>query len=158
MRTGERGFTLIELVITVAIVSILAMAVVPLNELSVQRGKERELRVALWTIREALDAHKRAFDAGRIEKRVDASGYPANLRLLVDGVVDIKSPEGAKIYFLRNLPRDPFDADPTQDAELTWGKRAYSSPRDYPAEGDDVFDVYSLAPGMGLNGVAYRNW
>jgi general secretion pathway protein G len=158
MKTVVRGFTLIELVITVAIVSILAMAVVPLNELSVQRGKEHELRVALWSIREAIDAYKRAFDAGRIEKRVDASGYPPSLQLLVDGVVDIRSPEGAKIYFLRDLPRDPFFADATQAAEGTWGKRAYHSPRENPMEGDDVFDVYSLAPGVGLNGVAYRSW
>lgn len=158
MKALVHGFTLIELVITVAIVSILAMAVVPLHELSVQRGKEHDLRVALWSIREAIDAYKRALESGRIEKRVDASGYPPNLRALVDGVVDIKSPEGAKIYFLRDLPRDPFHADPAQPADATWGKRAYNSPRESPMEGDDVFDVYSLAPGVGLNGIAYRSW
>jgi general secretion pathway protein G len=151
------GFTLIELVITVAIVAILASAAVPLAQLAVQRGQEQELRSALRRIREAIDAYKQAADEGRIEKKADASGYPPALADLVNGVEDIKKPDKPKIYFLRRLPRDPFAADDVK-AEDTWGLRAYASPPDGPKEGDDVFDVYSLAEGEGLNGVPYRQW
>lgn len=151
------GFTLIELVITVAIVAILASAAVPLTQLAVQRGKEQELRSALRQIREAIDVYKQAADEGRIEKEADASGYPPALADLVNGVEDIKKPDKPKIYFLRRLPRDPFAADDVK-AEDTWGLRAYASPPDDPKEGDDVFDVYSLAEGEGLNGVPYRKW
>jgi len=158
MMQRARGFTLIELAITVAIVSILALAVVPLAELSVQRGKESDLRHALWELREALDTYKRAMDEGRIERRANSSGYPPSLRQLVDGVTDIKNPNGNKIYFMRRLPRDPFFPEVDVPPEDTWGKRAYSSPPDNPAEGDDVYDVYSLAPGNGLNGQPYRSW
>jgi general secretion pathway protein G len=158
MRQSSGGFTLIELVVTVAIVSILAMAVVPLAELTAQRSREHDLRESLWQIRAALDDYKRAADEGRIERRVDSSGYPKTLQLLVDGVVDVKDPGGNRIYFLRRLPRDPFFADPSVPAELTWGKRSYASPADAPQEGADVYDVYSRAEGVGLNGLAYREW
>jgi general secretion pathway protein G len=151
------GFTLIELVITVAIVAILASAVVPLTELAIQRGKEQELHSALRQIREAIDAYKQAADEGRIEKKADASGYPPALAVLVKGVEDIKKPDKPKIYFLRRLPRDPFAADNVK-AENTWGLRAYASPPDDPREGEDVFDVYSVADGVGLNGVPYKEW
>lgn len=151
------GFTLIELVITVAIVTILASAAMPLTQLVVQRGKEQELRSALRQIREAIDTYKQAADEGRIEKKADASGYPPALAVLVEGVEDIKKPDKPKIYFLRRLPRDPFAADDLK-AEDTWGLRAYASPPNDPKEGDDVFDVYSVAEGEGLNGVAYRKW
>jgi general secretion pathway protein G len=151
------GFTLIELMITVAIVAILASAAVPLTQLAVQRGKEQELRTALRQLREGIDAYKQAADEGRIEKKADASGYPPALEVLVKGVEDIKKPEHPRIYFLRRLPRDPFAADDVK-AEDTWGLRAYASPPDNPKEGDDVFDVYSLAAGEGLNGVPYKEW
>ncbi|SRR6266850_3026521 len=151
------GFTLIELVITVAIVAILASVAVPLTELAVQRGKEQELRSALRQIREAIDAYKQAADEGRIEKKADASGYPPELADLVKGVDDIKKPDKPRIYFLRRLPRDPFAADDVK-AEATWGRRSYASPPDDPREGADVFDVYSVADGVGLNGVPYKEW
>ena len=151
------GFTLIELVITVAIVAILASAAVPLTQLAVQRGKEQELRGALRQIREAIDAYKQAGEEGRIEKKSDASGYPPALADLVKGIEDIKKPDKPRIYFLRRLPRDPFAADDVK-AEDTWGLRAYASPPDDPREGADVFDVYPLAEGKGLNGVPYREW
>lgn len=158
MKRCVRGFTLIELVVTVAIVGILASIAVPLGELSVQRAKEQELRSALRQIREALDIYKRAADEGRVQRRADGSGYPPTLDDLVAGVEDAKTPVQAKIYFLRRLPRDPFYPDPGVAAADTWGKRAYASPPDAPFEGNDVFDVYSLSERIGLNGTAYREW
>jgi general secretion pathway protein G len=155
---ADRGFTLIELVITVAIVAILASVAMPLNELVVQRSKEQDLRRALREIREALDAHKQASDEGRIQKRVGESGYPRRIEDLVDGVEDQKSPRKDRIYFLRRVPRDPFAADADLAAAATWAKRSYASPSDDPKEGEDVFDVYTLAPGNGINGRPYREW
>jgi general secretion pathway protein G len=153
-----QGFTLIELVITVAIVALLASVALPLNELTVQRGKEQDLRRSLRDIRVALDAYKQASDEGRIVKNIGESGYPKRLEDLVAGVEDQKNPGKAKIYFLRRMPRDPFAADESLKPADTWGRRSYSSPPDSPAEGEDVFDVYTLAPGIGLNGRPYREW
>jgi general secretion pathway protein G len=154
----QRGFTLIELVVTVAIVGILASALLPLGSLAVKRGKEAELRTSLREIRNGLDAYKKAYEEGRIEKKVDASGYPPNLTLLVEGVPDAKDPKKAKIYFLRRLPRDPWFPDPDVPAAETWGKRSYASPPNDPQPGDDVFDVYSLSADSGINGIPYRLW
>jgi general secretion pathway protein G len=153
----SRGFTLIELVIAVAIVAILASAVLPLNELVVQRAKEQDLRRALREIRTAIDAYKQASDEGRIPKRVGESGYPKKLEDLVQGVEDEKNPKKERIYFLRRLPRDPFAPNELAAAE-TWGKRSYASPPDDPREGEDVFDVHTLAQGKGINGRPYREW
>jgi len=158
LRNAGGGFTLIELVITVAIIAILASVAMPLNELVVQRSKEQDLRRSLREIREAIDAYKQASDEGRIAKRVDASGYPRTLEDLVVGVEDQKSPKKERIYFLRRLPRDPFTADASLAAAATWAKRSYASPPDDPKEGEDVFDVYSPAPGVGINGRPYREW
>lgn len=155
-----RGFTLIELVITVAIVGVLATMALPLAETTVRRSKEAELRTALRQVREAIDAYKRAGEQpeARIQVRADASGYPPRLEDLVEGVEDIRRPDLAKIYFLRRLPRDPFAGDPELAAAETWGRRSYASPPDNPQPGEDVFDVYSLAEGVGLNGIPYRQW
>jgi general secretion pathway protein G len=155
---AARGFTLIELVITVAIVALLASVALPVSELAVQRTKEQELRRTLRQIREAIDVYKQASDEGRIRKSVGDSGYPKKLEDLAEGVDDQKSPKKEKIYFLRRIPRDPFNADPTLSAAATWGKRSYASPPDDPKEGEDVFDVFSLAQGKGINGQPYRDW
>jgi general secretion pathway protein G len=152
-----KGFTLIELVITVAIIAVLASVALPLNELTVQRAKEQDLRRALREIRVGLDAYKQASDDLRIVKP-GPSGYPKRLEDLVEGVEDLKSPKKDKIYFLRRIPRDPFATDENLGPAETWGKRAYASPPDDPKDGDDVFDVYTLAPGKGLNGRPYREW
>jgi general secretion pathway protein G len=152
------GFTLIELVITVAIVALLASVALPVSELAVQRTKEQELRRTLRQLREAIDVHKQASDEGRIRKSIGDSGYPKKLEDLAEGVEDQKNPKKEKIYFLRRVPRDPFNSDPTLSAAATWGKRSYASPPDDPKEGDDVFDVFSLAQGKGINGQPYRDW
>jgi general secretion pathway protein G len=156
-KTGG-GFTLIELVITVAIVAILASVAMPLNELVVQRSREQDLRRALREVREAIDTYKQASDEGRIQRRVGESGYPRRLEDLVAGVEDQKNPKRERIYFLRRIPRDPFSADSGLAAAGTWGRRSYASSPDNPAEGEDVFDVYSLAVGIGINGRPYREW
>jgi general secretion pathway protein G len=153
-----RGFTLIELVITVAIVAILASVALPINELVVQRAKEQDLRRSLRDIRAALDAYKQASDEGRIVKRTGESGYPRKLEDLAEGVEDQKSPKREKIYFMRRIPRDPFATDGGLAAAATWGKRSYASPPDDPKEGDDVFDVFTLAAGKGINGRPYKEW
>ena len=155
---AAHGFTLIELVITVAIVALLASVALPVSELAVQRTKEQELRRTLRQIREAIDVYKQASDEGRIRKSIGDSGYPKKLEDLAEGVDDQKSPKKEKIYFLRRVPRDPFNGDPTLSAAATWGKRSYASPPDDPKEGDDVFDVFSLAQGKGINGQPYRDW
>jgi general secretion pathway protein G len=155
----DRGFTLIELVITVAIISLLATAVVPSAQLLYQRERESELRSALRTIRTALDAYKSSSDTGHIKKELAQSGYPPDLQTLVDGVDDAgAAKEGVKIYFLRRLPRDPFWPDATTPAAETWGLRAYASAPDDPQPGDDVYDVHSRSSRTGLNGVPYRDW
>ncbi|MBI5889588.1 MAG: type II secretion system protein [Nitrosomonadales bacterium] len=157
--SAAKGFTLIELVITVAIVGMLATVVLPMTELAVQRSKEQELRLALREIRDGLDAYKRAVDEGRVMHSLIRSGYPPSLKALVEGVPDAASPDGKdRIYFLRRIPRDPMAADADMQDEETWGKRSYASGAEEPEEGEDVFDVYSQSFGVGMNGVPYRNW
>jgi general secretion pathway protein G len=146
-----KGFTLIELLITVAILGLLASLAMPLAEVTVQRGKEQELRRALREIREAIDAYKRATEEGAIERPLDKTGYPPTLAVLAEGAVDRRSPKGARIYFLRRVPNDPLSGEP-------WGLRSYASPPDAPKDGADVFDVYSKSDASGLNGVPYRQW
>lgn len=158
MRRGQRGFTFIELMVTLAIMAVLALVSVPLAQTALQREKERELRSALMALREAIDAHKRAAEQGRIELKIGDSGYPRTLESLVEGVPDQRSPVRQPMYFLRKLPRDPFHPDASAPAAATWGLRSYASPADDPAEGEDVFDVYSKSSKVGMNGVPYSQW
>ncbi|TMH23950.1 MAG: type II secretion system protein [Betaproteobacteria bacterium] len=155
-----KGFTLIELVITVAIIAVLASVALPLNELIVQRAKEADLRRALREIREALDTYKQACEEipPRIVPKPTTSCYPKRLEDLVTGVEDAKDPKKARIYFLRRLPRDPFATDPALADADTWGKRSYDSPPDDPRDGDDVFDVFTRSTLVGLNGRPLKEW
>jgi general secretion pathway protein G len=158
MTGGQRGFTLIEMVMTVAIVGVLATAVLPMANLVSKRHKEQELRLSLRQIREAIDAYRLAADQGRIIKGAIDSGYPKSLDVLVAGVEDAKNPKKTRIYFLRRIPRDPLFADAETPAVETWGIRSYESPPDNPGPGNDVFDVFSLSKDVGSNGVPYAEW
>lgn len=152
-----RGFTLVEMLVVVAIVGVLAAAAQPVLELSLRRTRELELRQSLRSLRQAIDAYKRAADDKRIAVAPDASGYPPSLDVLVDGVPDLKGGDGKKLYFLRRLPRDPF-ADPALPAARSWGLRSYDSLPGAPAPGRDVFDVYSTSERVGLDGSRLREW
>ena len=158
MASRNAGFSLIELVVTLAILALLASVAVPFAQLVQQRQKETELREALRQIRTALDAYRQGVREGRIEAAADASGYPPDLDALWQGEADKTKPDASKLYFLRRLPRDPFFPDPAAAPASTWGLRSYASPPDAPAAGRDVYDVYSLSPQTGLNGVPYREW
>lgn len=151
------GFTLIEMVIVVAIIGLLASAAIPFVRYGEHRLKERDLRIALRDIRQAIDAYRKAADEGRIARKADSTGYPPQLATLSDGVEDAKRPDARKIYFLRRIPRDPFASSDTPEAEL-WGLRSYASTPTDPKPGDDVYDVYSRHTGVGSNGVPYRDW
>jgi general secretion pathway protein G len=150
-----RGFTLLELILTLAVLSIVTAAAIPIARNAVQRQREVELRRALRELRTAIDRYKRAYDAGiisRLETQAETEGYPPNLDVLVNGVQLAGSPD-RKIRFLRRIPVDPM----TGRAE--WGLRStQDEPNARSWGGQNVFDVYSLSEGTALDGTRYRDW
>ena len=154
----QAGFTLMELVVTLALLGLLAMLAAPLAEVTVQRSREQALREGLREIRGAIDRYKAAADRGLIKRETGDSGYPPSLQVLVEGVPNQKSPSDEKLYFLRRLPRDPFAAGNAQAGAEGWVLRSYARAPDSPSAGADVFDVATSASGTGLNGVPYRDW
>jgi general secretion pathway protein G len=149
IRKGERGLTLVELIVTVAILAVLASAAVPIARFQVKRQKERELHYDLWMMRDAIDKYKDAADRGAFQTKVDSQNYPPDLQTLVDGV-DI---QGKKVRFLRRIPPDPMTG--TTD----WGLRSMQDdPTSDSFGGQSVFDVYSKSQGTGLDGTKYKDW
>jgi general secretion pathway protein G len=153
---GARGFSMIELMAVLGILAVLVWASMPLAEATRERERERELQRALWQIRDAIDAYKRLSDNSGVPRPPEQSGYPPTLAALVLGVPDPKA-GNRLVHFLRSVPRDPF-APPELPADQTWGLRSFQSPAAAPVPGADVYDVYSKAPGKGLNGVPFRAW
>lgn len=167
-----RGFTMIELLVVMAVLGILGLAVLPLSETLVTAQKERELKAALWDIRDAIDRYKQFSDQDMIGKSSSVSGYPPDLQTLMAGspqatktvsgtgnkaVETVTVSSTARHYFLRRIPRDPF-ADTALSPEKTWGLRSYASPPDKPQAGADVYDVYSTSTGTALDGSKYSTW
>ena len=152
------GFSLIELLVTLAILGVLVLLVMPVAQIELQRSKEQDLRHALRDIRHGIDDYKQAADDGRIPKSAGTSGYPKDLDILVKGLPDQRDPKHAKIFFLRRVPRDPMQSDTTLTDEQSWGKRSYASEASDPFEGSDLYDVYSASAKIGLNGVPYSKW
>ncbi|CAM2158958.1 general secretion pathway protein G (plasmid) [Pararobbsia alpina] len=152
------GFTLIELVVTLAVLGVLASAVLPVAQIQIQRRRESELRADLREIRSAIDAYKVAGDSGRFLRPAQGTGYPPTLQVLVDGVEDAHDPQKGKIFFLRRIPRDPMNSDPRVGDEESWQERSYASEPDSPEAGDDVYDVMSKSSRIGLNGIPYSRW
>lgn len=157
-RAGVRGFTIIELLVVMAVLGILAAAIMPLGETLLTAQRERDLRLALREIRGAIDDYKRAVDQGAVTTAPGESGYPANLKVLVEGTPDTRPQGRGRVqYFLRQIPRDPF-ADARLPAEQTWRLRSYASPPNKPVAGADVYDIHSSSDGIALDGTPYAKW
>jgi general secretion pathway protein G len=152
----RRGFSFIELHVVTTIILVLAGGVMPLARITVQRQREIELRRALREIRTAIDRYKDAVDQGQIggtDNQLGSEGYPAELKVLVEGVTAAGDASGRKLKFLRRIPVDPI----TRSAE--WGLRSYQDAPDARSwGGKNVFDVYSRSDGTALDGTKYRDW
>jgi len=148
--SSERVFTLLELIIAATILSILTMMALPLARITVQREREKELRHALWEMRDAIDRYKDAADRQAFQTKVDSFGYPPDLDELVKGVT-IQGDK--KVRFLRSIPMDPM----TKSKE--WGMRSMQDDPDSDSWGGQaVFDVYSKSDGVALDGTKYKDW
>ena len=146
---GEAGVTLVELIVTVAILAILASAAVPITRFEKKREKERELRYALWTMRRAIDNYKDAADKNAFQVKLDSQGYPPDLQTLVNGV-DV---QGKKVKFLRRVPEDPMTG------KQEWGQRSMQDDPDSDSfGGQNLFDVYSKSTDTALDGTKYSTW
>lgn len=154
----RRGFTLIELVVSVAILAIVALMTNHIAGIMAEREREMQLYSALRALRGAIDAHKRAFDEGRIAARPGDTGYPKNLRVLVDGVEDQLDPAHGKLRFLDRIPPDPMQPDTSLAPADMWAPRSYASDPNNPAPGEDVYDVHSKSTRTGLNNAPYALW
>lgn len=135
-----------------AILGILASLILPVSKFTIKRGKEASLRLSLREMRNAIDEYKRFTDAGLLVVELGSDGYPSELELLVEGV-ELVGQVRNNARFLRAIPIDPM----TGEAE--WGKRSYQDDFDSGSwGGENVYDVYSLSEGSGLNGVPYSEW
>ncbi|KIH76451.1 general secretion pathway protein GspG [Geoalkalibacter ferrihydriticus DSM 17813] len=154
---GRTGLTFMELVLAMAILSVLAAVTMPLSEIAVKRGKEMELRRALREIRSAIDEYNADWNRAVREQRhipaIDETGYPESLEDLVSGI-DWGGLYPFERKYLRRIPRDPFDR-----WDDGWGLRAYGDPHDSTVYGgEDVYDVYSQSDGIALDGTPYNTW
>ena len=148
-RHRERGLTLVELIVAIAILAILAGAAVPLARTTVRREKERELRRDLWEMRDAIDRYKDAADRGAFQIKVGTEGYPPDLETLVKGI----DSNGKKLRFLRRIPVDPMTGN------TEWGMRSMQDEPDSDSwGGQNVFDVFTKAQGTALDGTKYSEW
>jgi general secretion pathway protein G len=148
----QAGFTLIELIITTAILMILAGAALPIARVSIQRNKEAQLRRDLLDMRTAIDRYKDLADRNQIQAKAGTEGYPPDLETLVQGVPLAGKP-GERIRFLRKVPVDPMTG------RKNWGKRCVQDDPDSMSWcGDDVFDVFSQSTGTALDGTKYSDW
>ena len=153
VRRNQRGMTLIELIVAVAILGLLSTLAVPLAAYKVKRDKERDLRYALREIRSAIDRYKDASDQQKIQVKVGTDGYPEDLDVLVKGVKLVGNATGANIKFLRRIPIDPMTG--TAD----WGKRSsQDDPTSNSWGGQNVFDVYSKSMERARDGTPYSEW
>lgn len=148
----QRGYTMVEMVVVCALLVIVAAVALPTAKYSIKRGKEMELRQALRQMRNAIDEFKRYSDAGLIPVELGTDGYPSELEILIEGV-EVVGQIDKSVRFLRRLPVDPM----TGEAE--WGLRSFQDDFDSDSwGGENVFDVYSLSEGVGLEGVPYQEW
>jgi general secretion pathway protein G len=157
----RKGVSLIELVVTMTILTILASVILPLSQLSARRAREIELRRDLRMMRIAIDDFKKSYDKAVNEKKIipslNKSGYPETLQQLVDGY-DFGGLYSAKKKFLRKIPPDPMNP-PREGDEPQWGLRSYYDRPDSDSwGGEDVYDVYSLSEGTAIDGTNYKNW
>jgi len=158
MKQSARGYTLIELMIVLAVLGVLAAMAMPMADITAQRSKEAELKRCLWEIRDALDAYKAARVSGAIPGDSSAPLYPPSLDTLVEAIPDARPiAKGQVLRFLRRVPRDPF-ADNLLPASETWGLRSYLSEASKPSIGADVYDVYSKSSQRALNGTSLKDW